>query len=72
MTREQIGAEKIALQKSLLYYESIHGRPVSRPPSDKQTFSGSLYCVSDLLPAVSAQTENLVYSSIMTQIASQG
>lgn len=31
MTREQIGAEKVALQKALLYYESIHGRPVSRP-----------------------------------------
>lgn len=29
MTREQIAAEKVALQKALLYYESIHGRPVS-------------------------------------------
>uniref|UniRef100_A0A3B3T0I0 Family with sequence similarity 13 member A n=1 Tax=Paramormyrops kingsleyae TaxID=1676925 RepID=A0A3B3T0I0_9TELE len=29
MTREQIGAEKVALQKALLYYESIHGRPVT-------------------------------------------
>ena len=29
MTREQIGTEKLALQKALLYYESIHGRPVS-------------------------------------------
>lgn len=32
MTREQIGEEKVALQKGLLYYESIHGRPVSTPP----------------------------------------
>lgn len=32
MTREQIGEEKVALQKGLLYYESIHGRPVSQPP----------------------------------------
>lgn len=32
MTREQIGAEKVALQKALLHYESIHGRPVSRNP----------------------------------------
>lgn len=31
MTREQIGVEKVALQKALLYYESIHGRPVSHP-----------------------------------------
>ncbi|XP_051939578.1 protein FAM13A isoform X1 [Hippocampus zosterae] len=30
MTREQIGAEKLALQKALLYYESIHGRPVTK------------------------------------------
>lgn len=29
MTREQIGAEKVALQKALLHYEGIHGRPVS-------------------------------------------
>lgn len=29
MTRDQIGAEKVALQKALLHYESIHGRPVS-------------------------------------------
>lgn len=32
MTREQIGQEKVALQKGLLYYESIHGRPVSQKP----------------------------------------
>lgn len=32
MTRDQIGLEKVALQKALLYYESIHGRPVSPPP----------------------------------------
>lgn len=32
MTREQIGAEKVALQKALLHYESIQGRPVSPPP----------------------------------------
>ncbi|XP_043826569.1 protein FAM13A [Dromiciops gliroides] len=30
MTREQIAAEKVALQKSLLYYESIHGRPITK------------------------------------------
>ncbi|XP_035516858.1 protein FAM13A isoform X2 [Morone saxatilis] len=33
MTREQIGAEKVALQKALLYYESIHGRPVTKSES---------------------------------------
>ncbi|XP_068950025.1 protein FAM13A isoform X3 [Petaurus breviceps papuanus] len=30
MTRDQIAIEKVALQKSLLYYESIHGRPVTK------------------------------------------
>lgn len=28
MTKEQIANEKVALQKALLHYESIHGRPV--------------------------------------------
>ncbi|XP_043917386.1 protein FAM13A isoform X2 [Protopterus annectens] len=30
MTRDQIAEEKVALQKALLYYESIHGRPVAK------------------------------------------
>lgn len=30
MTRDEIGNEKVALQKGLLYYESIHGRPVTK------------------------------------------
>ncbi|XP_057582755.1 protein FAM13A isoform X3 [Hippopotamus amphibius kiboko] len=30
MTKDQIATEKVALQKALLYYESIHGRPVSK------------------------------------------
>ncbi|KAA0721998.1 Protein FAM13A [Triplophysa tibetana] len=30
MTREQIAAEKVALQKALLHFESIHGRPVTK------------------------------------------
>lgn len=30
MTEEHLGKEKVALQKSLLYYESIHARPVTR------------------------------------------
>ncbi|XP_048365051.1 protein FAM13A [Sphaerodactylus townsendi] len=30
MTRDQIAAEKVALQKALLNYESIHGRPVTK------------------------------------------
>ncbi|XP_063314709.1 protein FAM13A isoform X1 [Pelobates fuscus] len=30
MTRDQIAAEKVSLQKALLFYESIHGRPVTK------------------------------------------
>ncbi|XP_065453567.1 protein FAM13A isoform X10 [Chrysemys picta bellii] len=30
MTRDEIAAEKVALQKALLSYESIHGRPVTK------------------------------------------
>ncbi|XP_063773228.1 protein FAM13A isoform X2 [Pseudophryne corroboree] len=30
MTRDQIAAEKVSLQKALLYYESVHGRPITK------------------------------------------
>ncbi|XP_067901934.1 protein FAM13A isoform X2 [Heterodontus francisci] len=30
MTRDEIASEKVTLQKGLLYYESIHGRPVTK------------------------------------------
>nr|KAF6499986.1 family with sequence similarity 13 member A [Molossus molossus] len=30
MTKDQIANEKVALQKALLYYEGIHGRPVTK------------------------------------------
>ncbi|XP_077332626.1 protein FAM13A isoform X4 [Lithobates pipiens] len=30
MTRDQIATEKVSLQKALLYYESVHGRPVTK------------------------------------------
>ncbi|XP_053317574.1 protein FAM13A isoform X2 [Spea bombifrons] len=30
MTRDQIAAEKVSLQKALLFYESVHGRPVTK------------------------------------------
>lgn len=33
MTKDQIANEKVALQKALLYYESIHGRPVCDAPN---------------------------------------
>lgn len=30
MTKEQLSCEKTVLQKNLLHYEGLHGRPVSR------------------------------------------
>ncbi|XP_075716785.1 protein FAM13A isoform X2 [Rhinoderma darwinii] len=30
MARDQIASEKVCLQKALLYYESIHGRPITK------------------------------------------
>lgn len=30
MTKEQLSCEKTVLQKNLLHYEDLHGRPVSR------------------------------------------
>lgn len=30
MTKEQLSCEKTVLQKNLLHYEELHGRPVSR------------------------------------------
>ncbi|XP_029453660.1 protein FAM13A isoform X3 [Rhinatrema bivittatum] len=30
MTREEIATEKVSLQKALLYYESVHGRPATK------------------------------------------
>lgn len=44
MTREQIGAEKVALQKALLYYESIHGRPV-RPGASLPACITTILCM---------------------------
>lgn len=34
MTSEQLMDEKVAIQKALLYLESIHGRPNSREDRD--------------------------------------
>lgn len=39
MTKEQLSCEKTVLQKNLLHYEGLHGRPVSlqRPASSLST-----------------------------------
>uniref|UniRef100_A0A8C2WJ48 Family with sequence similarity 13 member A n=1 Tax=Cyclopterus lumpus TaxID=8103 RepID=A0A8C2WJ48_CYCLU len=59
MTREQIGAEKVALQKALLYYESIHGRPVTKserqimkPLYDRYRLVKQILCRASSIPVI--------------------
>ncbi|XP_056891226.1 protein FAM13A isoform X4 [Takifugu flavidus] len=59
MTREQIGAEKVALQKGLLYYESIHGRPVTKnerqimkPLYDRYRLVKQILCRASTIPVI--------------------
>ncbi|XP_035516862.1 protein FAM13A isoform X6 [Morone saxatilis] len=59
MTREQIGAEKVALQKALLYYESIHGRPVTKserqvmkPLYDRYRLVKQILCRASTIPVI--------------------
>uniref|UniRef100_A0A8C1TXK3 Family with sequence similarity 13 member A n=1 Tax=Cyprinus carpio TaxID=7962 RepID=A0A8C1TXK3_CYPCA len=59
MTREQIGAEKVALQKALLYYESIHGRPITKnerqgmkPLYDRYRLIKQILCRASAIPVI--------------------
>nr|XP_055060482.1 protein FAM13A isoform X7 [Misgurnus anguillicaudatus] len=59
MTREQIGAEKVALQKALLHYESIHGRPVTKnerqamkPLYDRYRLVKQILCRASAIPVI--------------------
>ncbi|XP_069024241.1 protein FAM13A isoform X1 [Embiotoca jacksoni] len=59
MTREQISAEKVALQKALLYYESIHCRPVTKserqimkPLYDRYRLVKQILCRAFTIPVI--------------------
>ncbi|XP_043969339.1 protein FAM13A isoform X4 [Gambusia affinis] len=59
MTRDQIGAEKFALQKALLHYESIHGRPVTKserqimkPLYDRYRLVKQILCRASTIPVI--------------------
>ncbi|XP_063332192.1 protein FAM13A isoform X6 [Pelmatolapia mariae] len=59
MTREQIAAEKVALQKALLYYESIHGRPMTKserqimkPLYDRYRLVKQILCRASTIPVI--------------------
>uniref|UniRef100_A0AAR2IQT2 Rho-GAP domain-containing protein n=1 Tax=Pygocentrus nattereri TaxID=42514 RepID=A0AAR2IQT2_PYGNA len=59
MTREQIAAEKVALQKALLYYENIHGRPITKterqimkPLYDRYRLVKQILCRASTIPVI--------------------
>ncbi|KAJ8000714.1 hypothetical protein DPEC_G00183220 [Dallia pectoralis] len=59
MTREQISGEKVALQKALLYYEGIHGRPVTKierqimkPLYDRYRLVKQILCRASTIPVI--------------------
>ncbi|XP_046726389.1 protein FAM13A isoform X2 [Silurus meridionalis] len=59
MTREQIGTEKVALQKALLYYEGIHGRPITKterqlmkPLYDRYRLVKQILCRASTIPVI--------------------
>uniref|UniRef100_A0A3Q2P135 Family with sequence similarity 13 member A n=1 Tax=Fundulus heteroclitus TaxID=8078 RepID=A0A3Q2P135_FUNHE len=59
MTREQIGAEKVTMQKALLHYESIHGRPVTKserqimkPLYDRYRLVKQILCRASTIPVI--------------------
>ncbi|XP_067297053.1 protein FAM13A isoform X2 [Pseudorasbora parva] len=59
MTREQIGSEKVALQKALLYYENIHGRPITKnerqvmkPLYDRYRLVKQILCRASAIPVI--------------------
>ncbi|XP_039542921.1 protein FAM13A isoform X2 [Pimephales promelas] len=59
MTREQIGTEKVALQKALLYYENIHGRPITKnerqvmkPLYDRYRLVKQILCRASSIPVI--------------------
>ncbi|XP_015227119.1 PREDICTED: protein FAM13A isoform X2 [Cyprinodon variegatus] len=59
MTRDQIGAEKVALQKALLQYEGIHGRPVTKnerqimkPLYDRYRLVKQILCRASTIPVI--------------------
>ncbi|XP_020773404.1 protein FAM13A-like isoform X1 [Boleophthalmus pectinirostris] len=59
MTREQIAAEKVALQKALLHYENIHGRPVTKnerqimkPLYDRYRLVKQILCRASTIPVI--------------------
>uniref|UniRef100_A0AAV2LFI9 Rho-GAP domain-containing protein n=1 Tax=Knipowitschia caucasica TaxID=637954 RepID=A0AAV2LFI9_KNICA len=75
MTREQIAAEKVALQKSLLYYENIHGRPVTKnerqtmkPLYDRYRLVKQILCRASTIPVIEEEDGSEDDSDVKTQV----
>ncbi|XP_057187890.1 protein FAM13A isoform X7 [Triplophysa rosa] len=74
MTREQIAAEKVALQKALLHYESIHGRPVTKnerqvmkPLYDRYRLVKQILCRASAIPVIEEEEGSDEDSDTRTQ-----
>uniref|UniRef100_A0A8C8DZY3 Family with sequence similarity 13 member A n=1 Tax=Oryzias sinensis TaxID=183150 RepID=A0A8C8DZY3_9TELE len=74
MTRDQIGLEKVALQKALLYYESIHGRPVTKserqimkPLYDRYRLVKQILCRATTIPVIEEEDGSEDDSDTRTQ-----
>ncbi|XP_018098906.1 protein FAM13A isoform X3 [Xenopus laevis] len=59
MTRDQIAAEKVSLQKALLYFESIYSRPVTKnerqvmkPLYDRYRLFKQILCRANTIPVI--------------------
>ncbi|XP_043969340.1 protein FAM13A isoform X5 [Gambusia affinis] len=75
MTRDQIGAEKFALQKALLHYESIHGRPVTKserqimkPLYDRYRLVKQILCRASTIPVIEEEDGSEDDGDAKTQI----
>ncbi|KAJ8336197.1 hypothetical protein SKAU_G00395400 [Synaphobranchus kaupii] len=76
MTREQIGAEKVSLQKALLYYENIHGRPVTKterqimkPLYDRYRLVKQILCRASTIPIIEEEEGSEDDGDSQTQIS---
>ncbi|XP_028302594.1 protein FAM13A isoform X2 [Gouania willdenowi] len=76
MTREQIAAEKVALQKALLHYESIHGRPVTKnerqimkPLYDRYRLVKQILCRASTIPVIEEEDGSEDDSDAKTQFS---
>uniref|UniRef100_A0A8C5PBM2 Family with sequence similarity 13 member A n=1 Tax=Leptobrachium leishanense TaxID=445787 RepID=A0A8C5PBM2_9ANUR len=63
MTRDQIAAEKVSLQKALLFYESVHGRPgtknerqVMKPLYDRYRLFKQILYRANTIPVIGSPT----------------